>query len=119
MAEKTAVTGKTRVAPTFSLEAQNRARAKRGESGEFWHGPLGPLEALLPEGVDPSRLRQMPVTYRRLYIRALRGEGGAKAAIRAFCLECVGWQREFAVTCSTRACHLWSMLRRQADGMAA
>ena len=81
----------------------------------FWRGPLGPIEALLPEGVDAKRLRQMPASYRRGYVRVTQGKAGPRTAIRLFCLECVGWQRALAVTCPTRACPLWAMLTRRAD----
>jgi len=101
-----------------SREARNArirsvSRTRIADGVAFWRRPLGPVEALLPEGVDPKRLGQMPSSYRRSYVRAVRGEAGPRAAIRMSCLECVGWQRVLAVTCPTRACPLWAMLPRR------
>jgi hypothetical protein len=90
--------------------------AELGRAGRaFWQGPLGPIEALLPDGVDAKRLRQMPASYRRSYIRTVQGKASPKTAIRMFCLECVRWQRALAVTCPTRACPLWAMLPRRVE----
>ena len=95
-------------ARTPSAELRRAGRA-------FWQGPLGPIEALLPPGVDPKRLRQMPASYRRSYVRAMQGKAGPRTAIRLFCLECNGWQRTLAVTCPTRACPPWAMLPRRVE----
>ena len=66
------------------------ARTKKAEAVAFWRGPLGPIEALLPEGVDTKRLCQMPASYRRSYVRTVQGKASPRTAIRVFCLECIG-----------------------------
>jgi len=109
MAEKTECT--SREARNARIRSVSRTRIADGVA--FWRGPLGPVEALLPEGVDTRRLRQMPASYRRGYVRTVQGKASAKTATRIFCLECVGWQRALAVTCPTRACPLWAMLPRR------
>jgi hypothetical protein len=121
----------TRLAPTPAAERRGKianlgethetglrshdARTKKADALAFWRGPLAPVEALLPPGVDPKRLRQMPASYRRSYVRTVQGKASPKTAIRLFCLECIGWQRVLAVTCPTRACPLWAMLPRRAE----
>lgn len=54
-----------------------------------------------------NRLSQMPKTYRNTYLRAVGGKS-PRAAIKAFCLECVGWQREEVVRCTAPACPLYT-----------
>ena len=54
-----------------------------------------------------DRLSQMPRLYRNTYLRAVGGKSPA-AGIKAFCLECVGWQRAEVVRCTAQACPLWS-----------
>lgn len=53
------------------------------------------------------RLSQMPNHCRRVYLRAVGGRS-PRAAIRSFCLECVGWQRSEARRCTALACPLWA-----------
>ena len=52
------------------------------------------------------RLAKMPKTCRNTYLRAVGGRS-PKAAIKAFCLECVGWQREEVARCTSPACPLY------------
>lgn len=85
--------------------ASLRSRAQEGRA--FWQGPLGPVEALLPPGVDAKRLRQMPPTYRRSYVRAVRGEASLREAIKMQCAECCGYDREAVTECPARACPSW------------
>jgi hypothetical protein len=83
------------------------ARAKSVIQSAFWHGPLAPIEALLPPGVTPTRLRQMPVKLRRSYVRAIRGEASPSQAIKAQCSECMGYDRLAVAECTAPACPLW------------
>jgi len=64
--------------------------------------------------LDPARraavakkLAAMPAVYQTGYLRAVSGRS-PKAAIKAFCLECVGWQRADVADCTALACPLWS-----------
>jgi len=54
-----------------------------------------------------NRLSQMPSLYRNTYRRAISGKSPA-AGIKAFCNECVGWQRVEVARCTALACPLWS-----------
>ena len=53
-----------------------------------------------------QRLKQMPDIHRANYKKAMRGKS-KKAAIKAFCLECVQWQKEDVRLCSDLACPLY------------
>lgn len=53
-----------------------------------------------------ERRAQMPRAYRATYDRAVRGKS-LRAAINAFCLECVCWQIREVRVCTDEACPLW------------
>jgi len=53
-----------------------------------------------------KRLAQMPASSRGTYRRAAAGRSVA-AAVKAFCGECVGWQRAEVTACKAVACPLW------------
>lgn len=50
-----------------------------------------------------ERRAQMPRLYRGIYDKAMSGKS-RKAAMRAFCLECVAWQIKEVYTCTCKAC---------------
>jgi hypothetical protein len=60
------------------------------------------------------RLESIPKIYRGIYDRAITGQS-LRAAINAFCLECVQWQREEVRLCTDSACPLWAVRPYQAD----
>lgn len=53
-----------------------------------------------------TRLADMPKAYRRNYEMAMAGNS-RKAAMKAFCLECVMWQRNEVKLCPSIACPLY------------
>jgi hypothetical protein len=53
-----------------------------------------------------QRWADMPVIYRGIYDKAMTGQSRA-AAIHAFCLECMGWQRQEVKLCTSYACPLF------------
>ena len=60
---------------------------------------------------EPSvrkRLAEMPNSARRGYLRAVAGNASPRAAIKAFCLECCGWDRDGVRLCTAPACPLYS-----------
>lgn len=65
------------------------------------------LPSLLPAQLAQvaERCEQMPRKYRQCYVRAMRGKS-MKAAIRAQCHECLGWETPPA-ECSAPACSLY------------
>jgi len=55
-----------------------------------------------------KRLKDVPIRYRVMYLRAVTGIAAPRAAIKAFCLECVGWERAEVTRCTARACLLYT-----------
>lgn len=51
-------------------------------------------------------MRDVPPKYRSMYRRALAGRS-RRAAIRAFCLECVGWSAAEVDGCTAPSCPLY------------
>jgi hypothetical protein len=51
-------------------------------------------------------VRDIPAKYEKLYNRAMSGKS-RKAAIRAFCLECVGWSEYEVSVCTYPDCPLY------------
>lgn len=59
-----------------------------------------------PEERIAKRRSDMPSIYRKNYDKAMSGKS-LKAASKAFCLECVMWQREEVKLCPSVACPLY------------
>ena len=94
-------------APEAADAGNSASRAEARNGATFWQGAVAPIEALLPPGVPPTRLRQMPVSTRRGYVRAVRGAASPRDAIKAFCGECCGYDRDAVATCPAIGCPLW------------
>ena len=54
------------------------------------------------------RARDTPETCRLGYVRAAVGIASPRAAIKAFCLACVGWDRKAVAQCTALACPLYA-----------
>ena len=63
---------------------------------------VGPTQ----EAMIRDRLLEMPVTCRGTYLRAMKGKS-MQAAIKAHCLECVGWIRAEVEKCTAMGCALY------------
>jgi hypothetical protein len=50
----------------------------------------------------------MPKSCRAAYLKATCGKASPRMAIKAFCLECCGWQRKEVRLCTGLACPLWA-----------
>lgn len=55
-----------------------------------------------------KRLADMPDSARRGYLRAIQGKASPRAAIKMFCTECCGWQRNEVRLCTAQACPLYA-----------
>ena len=53
-----------------------------------------------------ERLAQMPEIYCRIYRKATERKSMA-AAVKSFCYECMGYQREEVKVCTDLGCPLW------------
>ena len=58
------------------------------------------------EGQIAERLVQIPESQQQTYLRATKGKNRA-AAVKAFCYECCGYEREEVKLCTDLACPLW------------
>lgn len=58
------------------------------------------------EAVRARKLTQIPRKYQRLYLRAWTGQS-RKSAIRAHCLECMGYQSGEVPRCTAPGCALY------------
>ena len=63
---------------------------------------VGPAQ----ESAIARRVESMPETCRRTYLRAMQG-GSLAAAVKAFCMECVSWDRQEVALCTAPACPLY------------
>ncbi len=59
-----------------------------------------------PQEKIARRRADTPRAYRKNYDRAMAGQS-RKAAMHAFCLECMGWAREEIKVCTSPACPLY------------
>ena len=55
-----------------------------------------------------DRARQMLPMYREPYLRTTTGKASPRAAIKAHCLECMGWVRAEIPVCTSTACPLYA-----------
>ena len=93
------------------------SKAKSAESARLAKDPEALLDAKGPKDVSGkarlamlARLRQMPVSCRQGFVRAMRGKS-LRAAVRAYCDMCVGWNRKEALACTDPACPLYPYRR--------
>lgn len=54
-----------------------------------------------------DRIAQIPKAYRAVYKKAMTGKS-LRAAVNAFCLECVCWQRLEITNCTAKNCPLYN-----------
>ena len=80
---------------------------RRGQYHAAADRRLGMIPAERREAVA-RRAMQAPPKDRPGYLLAAAGRASPRAAIKAFCLECVGWQRAEVTRCTAPACPLWS-----------
>ena len=55
-----------------------------------------------------QRLRTAPETFRGILRAAMSGKCSPRAAIKAQCAECIGFDRDAIRTCTAYACPLWN-----------
>lgn len=54
-----------------------------------------------------ARITTTPPSARGIMLRALSGKAGRMNAIKAMCLECVGFDRSAITECTATDCPLW------------
>ena len=82
------------------------APRSRGQYREAADRRLGMIPTDRREAVA-NRAMQAPPKDRPGYLLAAAGRASPRAAIKAFCLECVGWQRAEVSRCTAPTCLLW------------
>ena len=114
-------TGNTKEINVISTDVNNcrlaalaRARQARRQKAETFVAVTEIPAQDRVSRLDPARrpfverrLSQMPNHCRGTYLRAIGGRS-PRAAIKAFCMECLGWQRAEVARCTVPACPLWS-----------
>ena len=92
----------------FSFEAQAKARISQrtAKNAEEMLKAASLDVTAAQEAEIAERLDSMPETSRRTYLTAMRGRSKS-AGIKAFCMECVCWQRQEVAQCTAHACPLY------------
>jgi len=54
------------------------------------------------------KIKEIPKIYRKIYEKAVIN-GSKPAAIKAFCLECVCWQKNEIINCTSLDCPLYAV----------
>jgi hypothetical protein len=60
------------------------------------------------QAIIDRRSPNVPIQHRPLYLKVLTGKPTRTDAVKAFCLECVGWAKKEVANCSSIACPLHS-----------
>ena len=61
-----------------------------------------------PDQKRAKRIRTAPTRYQGVLARALGGTASPRVAIKAMCLECIGFQRAAVAERTGYVCPLWS-----------
>lgn len=86
---------------TTDKMAKARAARKAGK------GARRKFKRDIPPEAYSTRLKTMPERYKPLYFTVISSAGSPKSAIKAFCLECVGWNPDEVRNCQGYACPLY------------
>ena len=65
------------------------------------------MEQLREEKIA-RRMEEIPKKYRKIYKKAVESRSKS-AAIKAFCLECICWQKSEVINCSCLTCPLYGV----------
>ena len=85
------------------LALARKAKASAKSVDELTQEAIGRATSPLAKAGITRRIEQMPETCVRTYLRAISGKS-LSAAVKSFCLECVGWQREAVTNCTSPGC---------------
>ena len=65
-------------------------------------------EALKRQQKIERKIKDIPRMYRKIYEKAVTGSS-KPAAVKAFCLECVCWQKNEIINCTAVTCPLYAV----------
>jgi hypothetical protein len=103
-------------------------------TGDVSRAPQSPADApaltkrpkLRRSGVEPyrqaavtRRAAQTPERMRKLYLRVAAGTASVRGAVKSFCFECNGDDRQAVTDCGNLACPLWTYRPWQRRNRAA
>ena len=83
--------------------------SKNASDGRFLGTESPKSRQKVSQAISPQveqKLAQMPSAYRKTYRKAMTGKS-LRAAVNAFCSECVCWQREEVKNCTSHTCPLY------------
>lgn len=67
--------------------------------------------------VRSRRLLACPESAKKLLARCYAGKCSPRAAVKAFCQECCGYEREAITGCMAYGCPLWNLRPYQKEGV--
>ena len=83
-------------------------RNSQKESAQKLRGRSPIIMAKNREAQINERLAQMPQTMRKSYEKAAHGKGSPRNAIKAFCCECIGYERKEIALCTDLGCPVYA-----------
>lgn len=104
--------------PQDAILTQSPAPGSLLERGNGSTAPICQPKPTLPQiGVlfDKKRTEKLEwlatdhPLYLNLFMQVFSGKASARKAIKAFCLDCYGWQRKCVTECRSTACPLWNL----------
>jgi hypothetical protein len=94
-----------------TLEVRNHTGGDAGVKTKRNRPPEPPQTACLGEFIDQKRagrLQTMPERYRGHFVAAWAATCSPRRAIKAFCLECQGFEVAAITDCTCYACPVWN-----------
>ena len=85
---------------------EGRAKAQVARAAAMLRRKKGPVISPERQAAIDKRHNEMPQTYRKIYLKAVHCKS-MRAALTAFCLECVIDQRIEIQKCTDLGCPLW------------
>jgi hypothetical protein len=73
--------------------------------------------AIIAQTPVERRLKWIPSRYRAGYLTSMRGEGSPREAIKAMCLQCIGYDPKEITRCTSTACPLYAFRPFQTTGL--
>lgn len=89
-----------------------RGFTMNGESQDFPLDPIkqGGSKGVKQGGLTPGQVKRLPkwqISLRPLILRVWSGSASPRSAIKGFCLDCMGEDRQAVADCGDRCCPLW------------
>jgi hypothetical protein len=96
----------------FTVAADDAAKGRKASTEATARGQARYRE--LTASAQSKARAGIPLTQQPNYVRCYDGTASLRQRIRAFCLECCGYDREAVTSCAARGCPLWAARPYQA-----